>query len=501
MNLCRPLFLILCLVSLVSFAGFAAPQTDKSATPATGGSAVAATVAKVAGNVQVLRNPRAAPLTERAMPQGASQAKFSDKFWESYDLVQGSQVYYGDLLSASSEGKTQMRLVSGFKIVLAPNAKLRITRQLLDKQVNSPRPKTIVDLIIGSLRARSQPDAVESDTEFRSRTMVMGARGTDFSIIAMPQETQIAVVEGEVAVRNSLRGDASEVVIRKGEATVVAHPPETQDVAALAKELSEAEYKKLVAAYDPKPPRPVTAAQAKKIRDFSDGVSSPDEQRVVDELIVEKVEAEKTAQNAGRPLTDQKPVEKPEPERAKTFAVEGSVGRRRIDNSDAPELKVSGIDIRLAADWTPFSLPLAFGLAYSETEFNHASKFNDTRLSVDAATESVFAGYVRYTYALTGPHALFGRLGLRKGELKLSGHDDLDGRNNDVSYDTNSLWGGFGYQWTFWPDLTAVAQLEAMPGSIRTKGNWPADHDLTRDPDGDAWGGGAVSLGLRYLAF
>lgn len=132
----RGLFAVGCLVWIVS----GTITAQESAPDAAG------VVAKVTGNVQTLRHPRDTPKEARA--NAPDQAKYDGKFWDAVDLAQGAPVLYGDVLSASAQGKTQLTLDCGFNVILAPNAKLKVTRLVAGERDS----ETVLELMIGAMR-------------------------------------------------------------------------------------------------------------------------------------------------------------------------------------------------------------------------------------------------------------------------------------------------------------------------------------------------------------
>lgn len=426
------------------------------AAPALGAAEPAGKVAKVTGVVQALRNPSKAAKPPKT--EAAAQAKYANQYWEATPLKEGSAVEFGDVLSASPQGKTQIQLDSGFNVILAPNAKLRLSRAIAGRLSTG----SVVDLLSGAMRAVSRDAADEQGTTFKTRTIVMGVRGTDFSVVAFPRETEVVVVEGAVAVRNMLSPEAAataEVVLTTGQATRILNAPEDQDFEAMRQSLPAAEYERAVAAYDPKPAEPATADQARRIRDFSEGIAGAAEQQDIQTLVEERTAAE-TAQ------PPKNPAPAPQPDggvKGSWLGLEISIGTRGIKTDARTDLPDSGAEPRVAADVAPFSFPLAFGLAVS-------------RVALRDASEQAVSPHLRYTLQLSEDHALFTRLGLRMGKVEHEGK----------SYASGGLWLGFGYRYSLSGSLKALVQLDAYPGAIEIEGE---EYE---------WGGGAMSAGLRF---
>ncbi len=125
-------------------------------------------------------------------------------------LKKGDTLNAGDELAAGPKSEAEIRTASGARIHIYPDSRLRLTDR-------SGRFGEFVDVFLGSIKVwiakvsgRPNPHSITTPTA------VIAVRGTTFALFVNPEDTLVAVDEGEVAVSNiALPG--SEVVVRGGE--------------------------------------------------------------------------------------------------------------------------------------------------------------------------------------------------------------------------------------------------------------------------------------------
>lgn len=109
----------------------------------------------------------------------------------------GSEIQLGSVIQTSE--KTMVRLVypNGDQIMLSPSSSYRVTMETKDG-----KEKPISDLIYGKFRAVISKEGPRKESEVRTRTMVMGIRGTDFHVAAFSDQggSVVSVLRGAVAV-------------------------------------------------------------------------------------------------------------------------------------------------------------------------------------------------------------------------------------------------------------------------------------------------------------
>lgn len=160
------------------------------------------TIKEVHGAPDILRHPNpvlSEDLKKRSQSEDFDIALFKNKYWESTKLKDGSRIFYGDVLSSGPKSKMVLILDDGFKLVLNKNSKIRLTKFYMKKK-RSQDNKSWVELLSGKLRASIKDS--KPKTKFRTRSMAMGVRGTDFVISNLNNKTQLVTIEGEVSAKN-----------------------------------------------------------------------------------------------------------------------------------------------------------------------------------------------------------------------------------------------------------------------------------------------------------
>ncbi len=159
---------------------------------------------EVKGAPDVLRYPVSViddALKARAQAEDFSIVLYKEKYWEAYSLKSGSKLYYGDVLSSGSSSKMVLTLKDGFKIVMAKNTKIRITPRFLTQSQKSTFGSWVY-LLGGRMRAYFKKNSESSETKFRSRTIALGVRGTDFVFETGTDKSRVLTIEGLVEVRS-----------------------------------------------------------------------------------------------------------------------------------------------------------------------------------------------------------------------------------------------------------------------------------------------------------
>ncbi|SMF06851.1 FecR family protein [Pseudobacteriovorax antillogorgiicola] len=181
---------------LVTYVGGPALAKDKGVRPVVG------VIKEVKGAPDVLRDPTPAVTTElkqRSKNQGFAIVLYKKKYWEAFPLKSGLKIYYGDVLSSGRTSKMVLELIDGFKIVMAKDTRVRLTPRFVEDQSGSG--STWLNLLGGKVRAYLLGNRKETRTGFRSRSMVLGVRGTDFVFSVKDKKSQLITIEGDVAAR------------------------------------------------------------------------------------------------------------------------------------------------------------------------------------------------------------------------------------------------------------------------------------------------------------
>ncbi|WP_141734497.1 FecR domain-containing protein [Oligoflexus tunisiensis] len=160
-------------------------------------------VSEVKGAPDVLREP-SKTLTQdmkaKSRTDGYATVLYNNYYWKAYPIIPGLKIYYGDVLSSGPESKMVLTLQDGFKIILAKNTKVRLTPNFIKSNPDSI-VKTWLYLLNGKIRAYLLNHDDKPETEFRTRTIAMGVRGTEFMLTVDEGHSKLLTIDGEIYAR------------------------------------------------------------------------------------------------------------------------------------------------------------------------------------------------------------------------------------------------------------------------------------------------------------
>ena len=160
-------------------------------------------VRNISGSPEILRHPvkKLTPKAkQKASDRGYVFAYHQGKYWESIDIKAGSKLYYGDQITTSSDSGAEIELKDGFIISIAPLSTIRLSRTFMDLKKQT-RVQRWLSVISGTIRALATEPRRPRKTKFRTRSMAMGVRGTDFVIENNGGQSKLITLSGEVSVR------------------------------------------------------------------------------------------------------------------------------------------------------------------------------------------------------------------------------------------------------------------------------------------------------------
>jgi len=132
------------------------------------------------------------------------------------------ELFAGDVIQTSKGGRLVLGLVDGSQAIIGE----RTVLQIMD---TSRSPRAIFNVLRGKTRVKIEKVGGRPNPyRVHTPTTVIAVRGTMFDVLVTEKETQVFVHEGEVAVSNVVRPEAS-VVLSPGQRTRVlqAQPPES----------------------------------------------------------------------------------------------------------------------------------------------------------------------------------------------------------------------------------------------------------------------------------
>jgi hypothetical protein len=168
-------------------------------------------------------------------------------------------VFPNDTVRTAADSKAKILLRDDSIMTLAERSEMQFTEFLLTPQ----QRRTLVSLTLGKLRVvTTKIFGAGSVTEVRTANTVAGVRGTTFVVIFIPPEdTEVAVLDGVVAVRNP-NFPQLEPVAANFHTQVIGNAPPGQATELLASERQALELGLRLTEQIPVEVKPITARQA-----------------------------------------------------------------------------------------------------------------------------------------------------------------------------------------------------------------------------------------------
>jgi hypothetical protein len=176
------------------------------------------TVTQIEGTVKIFSHP-SKTLTNEA---GGPHALFEGEYFQVQDAKIGDSVDKGNIVRTAPGAKARVVYSNGDQINVGPATAYRVT---WDKDSNQGR--TQVTLAYGKLRGVIEKGGPRSKLQIRTRTAVMGVRGTDFFIAqggAADESTEVSIIRGEVEVKPKAP-EAKPIPVKAGFSAEIPPPP------------------------------------------------------------------------------------------------------------------------------------------------------------------------------------------------------------------------------------------------------------------------------------
>jgi hypothetical protein len=327
----------------------------------------------------------------KAKSSGYATVLYNNSYWKAYPLGPGSKIFYGDVLSSGAESKMVLTLQDGFRIILAKNTKVRLTPNFIKNNSDSV-VETWLYLLNGKIRAYLLSHDDEPKTEFRTRTLAMGVRGTEFVMAVNEGQTKLLTIDGEVFARPVEKQEAerfesaSTAFIKQDDQQLAQEVRELQHIE-VAKEISLRRGEKIERAELPPAQQTEFASQAAQLSDLK-------EAREIGENMEQLIQDKK--QNDLDSLTDEKSERvseaTPEPQTAIPFQpllLRVGVGSLSISHPDI-EAREGGLSFSLDYLLNRYSfagIELARG-DWSLDSLNNPSGFSPRDIDIKARNSS-----------------------------------------------------------------------------------------------------------------
>lgn len=135
----------------------------------------------------------------------------------------GDEISIGDTVVTGAGSHAHVAFVDKSFVYMAPNSRLMVTHYSLTKiYTGDERRKAVLNLMEGKIRAIAKGYAVwDSDFIVETPTTSASAREADFVIAATPSETNVAVLNGRVTVKNISSFIVGEMFLRQNQSSAV----------------------------------------------------------------------------------------------------------------------------------------------------------------------------------------------------------------------------------------------------------------------------------------
>lgn len=155
------------------------------------------TLTLIEGDVKLFTQPSK---SLQADPHGSPRALFEGEYYVVRDAKAGDPVEKGNIVRTSPSAKARVIYPNGDQFNVGASTAYRVSWN-----EDSANGKTQVQLDYGKLRGIIEKGGPRSRLQIRTRTAVMGVRGTDFYISQTGnhlETTEISIIRGEVEVKS-----------------------------------------------------------------------------------------------------------------------------------------------------------------------------------------------------------------------------------------------------------------------------------------------------------
>ena len=168
-----------------------------------------ATITKKIGKVRVLINPQA------EVRGNGPHVKLGNFYYTLIKGKRGMKIPPKAVIQTGRASRAQLIYPNGDQLQVSS-----FTSYVVDTKQKSKltEKKSVMKIFFGAVRATIEKTGPRNDMEVKTTTMSMGVRGTDFHVAAYSQSggSEVTILRGKVAVKDTTRKDALEVIIPKG---------------------------------------------------------------------------------------------------------------------------------------------------------------------------------------------------------------------------------------------------------------------------------------------
>lgn len=180
------------------------------------------TITRVEGTAKIFSNPS-------KTKQGAGpHAMFESMFYTVAEAKVRMKLENGNIIQTGENSKVRLVYTNGDLFTVSANSAFKVS---LEERAG--KTDTKVDMMFGKLRSFIVSGGPRTGMKVKTKTAVMGVRGTDFAVSAYggEQGTTLSVLRGKVAIANQPVGSKSDALVKPvevpaGSSASVKAPPE-----------------------------------------------------------------------------------------------------------------------------------------------------------------------------------------------------------------------------------------------------------------------------------
>jgi len=180
------------------------------------------TLTQSEGNVRLFHHPSKTLQKE----QGAPHALFEGEYYLVTNAKPGDKVEKGNIVVTAPEAKARVVFDNGDQYNVGPATAYRVKWNQ-----DTAKATSEIDLKYGKLRGIIEKGGPRSHLQIKTRTAVMGVRGTDFFIASggKQESTEVSIMRGKVEVTPRGDKEAKPIEINPGFSANIAKSPASED--------------------------------------------------------------------------------------------------------------------------------------------------------------------------------------------------------------------------------------------------------------------------------
>lgn len=153
---------------------------------------------------------------------GSGQVLFNNLYYKIKPAKLGRKIKLGEAVKVGPDGSAKLTFDNGDQFIVGAGTTYSLTDSRIqsgdadksaeesDKRVKGP----VLNIFYGKMRAIISQKGDRNQLRVQTRGAIAGVRGTDFFISAAPEEIQLTVLRGKVAIKK--KEQSKEAIIEKG---------------------------------------------------------------------------------------------------------------------------------------------------------------------------------------------------------------------------------------------------------------------------------------------